>query len=187
MSGFDWIIAAIVLVSVLVGIFRGFIKESLSLISWILAIWLAFTFCVEAGEFLSQYIDIPNQKFRTWAGFALVFVGTLFLFAVISFVLAKLFVRGPIKGIDRVLGIGFGAVRGGAIVVAFLIVARGLGMTNSDWWQNSKYLPYFLPASHYVEGLFPQGWQSDNLKDSGLGGKVLEQGIEQLSNEPEKE
>jgi len=64
MSGFDWIIAAIFLVSILVGIMRGFIKESLSIISWIVAIWLAFTFCAHAGDFLNQYINIPNLKFR---------------------------------------------------------------------------------------------------------------------------
>ncbi|MFT6409099.1 MAG: membrane protein required for colicin V production, partial [Arenicella sp.] len=118
MGGFDWIIAAIFVVSILVGIFRGFIKESLSLISWILAIWLAFNYCGQAGEFIHQYINIPAPKFREWAGFALVFIATLFIFSVISYIITKIFVRGPIKGVDRVLGLGFGALRGAAIVVA---------------------------------------------------------------------
>jgi len=180
MSGFDWIIAAIFLVSILVGVMRGFVKESLSIISWIMAIWLAFTFCAPAGDFLSQFIDIPNQKFRTWAGFALVFIATLFVFAIISFVVTKVFVRGPIKGTDRILGVGFGAVRAAAIVVAVLIVARGLGLESSDWWQNSKQLPRFVPLVNYVEALFPEDWRSQEADEMSLEQKVIQQTLKSL-------
>ena len=162
MAGFDWIIAAVFLVSILVGIFRGFIKESLSLASWIVSIWLAFTFCAEAGEFLHQYIRIPNPKFREWAGFALIFIGMLFVFAIITFAVIKIFVRGPIKGVDRVLGVGFGALRAAAIIVAFLIVARGFGLQSSDWWQNSQHVGKFEPFLDPVENLFPESWQSES-------------------------
>jgi membrane protein required for colicin V production len=179
-GGFDWIIAAIFLVSVLVGIMRGFIKESLSIISWIVAIWLAMTFCVQAGDFVGQYIEIPNLKFRKWAGFSLIFIGTLFLFAFASYVITKLFVRGPIKGTDRVLGIGFGAVRAAAIVVAVVIVTRGLGMENSDWWKNSQYLSKFVPFADYVEALMPKDWQSDPQSDETLKDKAIKKTLENL-------
>lgn len=182
MSGFDWIIAAVFLVSILVGLMRGFVKESLSVVSWIVAIWLAFTFCTEAGEFLSQSIDIPNQKFRTWAGFALIFIVTLFVFAIISYVITKFFVRGPIKGTDRILGVGFGALRGVAIVVAALIVARGFGLESSDWWQNSKQLPRFEPLVNYVEDLFPEDWRSDAPEEASLEQKVIQQTLNSLPN-----
>lgn len=180
MSGFDWVIGAIFLVSILVGIMRGFIKESLSIISWILAIWLAMTFCVEAGDFLGQYIDIPNQKFRKWAGFSFIFVGTLFVFALITYAITKLLVHGPIKGTDRVLGIGFGALRAGAIVVAILIVTRGLGMENSDWWKNSTYLQKFVPVADYVEALMPADWQSNAENGETLQDKAIKKTLENL-------
>lgn len=186
MSGFDWIIAAVFLVSILVGLMRGFVKESLSIISWIMSVWLAFTFCTEAGEFLSQYIDIPNQKFRTWAGFAFIFISSLFVFAIISFVITKFFVRGPVKGTDRILGIGFGAFRGAAIVVAVLIVARGFGLETSDWWQKSKQLPRFVPLVDYVEALFPEDWRSDDSEEISLEQKVIQQTLNNLPVEPEK-
>jgi len=193
MGGFDWIIAAIFLVSILVGVMRGFIRESLSIISWIAAIWLATTFCVEAGDFLGQYIDIPNQKFRTWGGFALIFVGTLFIFSIISYVIAKIFVRGAVKGTDRVLGIGFGALRAAAIMVAFIIVVRGLGMNNASWWSNSSFLSYFQPAANYVEAMLPPEWQNDPIDDADsaseeegsvsevIQGKVIEGVIENFN------
>jgi membrane protein required for colicin V production len=181
MAGFDWIIAAILVVSILVGIFRGFIKESLSLISWILAIWLAFNFCSQAGEFIHQYINIPAPKFREWAGFALVFVATLFIFSVISYVISKIFVRGPIKGVDRVLGLGFGALRGAAIVVAVLVVARGFGMETSDWWQNSQHISKFEPFMKTVEELFPDIGLTPEDDSGDFKQKAAEQALKTLS------
>jgi len=180
MGGFDWIIAAIFLVSIIVGIFRGFVKESLSLTSWIVSIWLAFTFCSEAGEFIHQYVRIPTPKFREWAGFALVFICALFLFALISFAITKMFVRGPIKGVDRVLGLGFGAARAAAIVVALLVVARGFGMETSDWWQNSKHLGKFVPLMDYVEGMFPDKWQSDADDNGELKKVIIDSAIDRV-------
>lgn len=188
MGGFDWIIAAVLVVSILVGIFRGFIKESLSLISWILAIWLAFNFCTQAGEFIHQYINIPSPKFREWAGFAAVFISTLFIFSVIAYVVAKIFVRGPIKGVDRVLGLAFGGLRGVAIVVALLVVARGFGLESSDWWQNSQHVGKFEPFIKTVDDLFPnsgltpQDDISTNPTEQAL--KVLEDAKKVLT-EPE--
>ncbi len=185
MGGFDWIIASIFLVSILVGIFRGFIKESLSLISWILAIWLAFNFCTQAGEFIHQYINIPAPKFREWAGFALVFIATLFLFSVITYIITKVFVRGPIKGVDRVLGLGFGALRGAAIVVALLVVAKGFGMESSEWWQNSLHISKFEPFIQTVEEMFPDSGLTPSEEGGDLKQKAAEQAIKVLAESEE--
>jgi membrane protein required for colicin V production len=183
MGGFDWIIAAILLVSILVGVMRGFIKESLSLISWILAVWLATTFSVEAGEFINQFIHIPNPKFRMTAGFALIFIGTLFAFAVISYVVIKIFVRGPIKGVDRVLGIGFGALRGAAIIVALLIFTRAAGFESSDWWANSVHIAKFEPLMEYAESLMPDDWRTELESEQSLQERAVDKVIKAQQGE----
>jgi len=183
MGGFDWVIAAILVVSVIVGIMRGFIKEALSLASWVVALWLGITFCHEAGDFIASYISIPADVFRVSAGFALIFITTLFVFAIITYVITKIFVHGPIKGTDRVLGVAFGAIRAGAIVVAILLVARGMGMENSGWWQNSQYLPRFLPVADYVEPLLPKQLQSKPGDEESLEQQVIKQAIENIQVE----
>jgi membrane protein required for colicin V production len=160
MSGFDWVIAVIFLLSIIIGVMRGFIREALSIASWILAFWLANTFCTQVGDYIGQYIDIPAPAFRVSIGFALIFIGTLFLFSIVSYIISKLMVKGAIKGTDRVLGIFFGVVRAVAIVVVILLVARGMGMDSSEWWQNSNYLSYFEPTTDYVEQLLPEQLQS---------------------------
>ena len=179
MSGFDWVIAGIFLISTLIGLMRGFIREALSIVSWIMAIWLGITFCQPAGDFIAQYVSIPAPAFRTSAGFGLVFIGTLFLFSVLSFLLTKLLVRGAIKGTDRVLGVGFGLLRGVAVVIAVILVARGFGMQSNDWWQNSGSLKYFESTADYVETLLP-----DNLQSSGEELPLVDEKLESSDEEP---
>ncbi|MEO0369224.1 MAG: CvpA family protein, partial [Pseudomonadota bacterium] len=180
MSGFDWVIALIFVVSVIVGIWRGFIKEALSLSSWILAFWFGNAFCREAGDFLAQYVNIPTETFRIWAGFTLVFLLTLFIFAILTFIVTKLFLHGPVKSLDRILGIGFGGLRAVAIVVLILWGVRGFGMNESAWWANSQYIPHFIPVVDYVESLMPESFQRDEAKEEeSLQSQVLKGVIEQ--------
>lgn len=180
MAGFDWVIAAVILVSIIISVFRGFIKEALSLISWLLAIWLGITFCVDVGDLIHQYIEIPTPKFREWAGFAAIFIGTLFLFSLLSYLVSKFLVKGPVKGVDRALGVGFGFLRGVAVVVALLMVVRALGMENSQWWQNSKHITHFEPIMNVVEKMLPNSLQRDSEQADGLEKKVQQKIIENI-------
>ena len=96
--------------------------------------------------------------------------------------------HGAIKGTDRVLGVGFGALRAAAIIVAIIIVARGLGMSTTDWWKNSNYLSLFEPASNYVEAMLPEEWQSEPVEEEEeaeptIEGKVLEGLIDQFQTD----
>jgi len=180
MAGFDWIIAAILLLSIIISIFRGFVKEALSLISWILAIWLGIAFCVQAGELIHQYIQIPTPKLREWTGFAAVFIATLFAFSLLSYFVTKFLVRGPIKGVDRVLGVGFGFLRGVAIVVALLMVVRAFGFENAEWWQNSKHISKFEPIMDLVEEMLPESLKREEVEEGSLESEVQQKIIENI-------
>jgi membrane protein required for colicin V production len=183
MSGVDIVIIGIFIISIIVGILRGLIKEALSVTSWILAIWLAATFNTAAGDWFSQFVNIPNATFRSWIGFSLVFVGTLFVFALITYVVTKLLVRGPIKGVDRFLGTFFGAARAGLIIVALVILLRGLGFAESEWWEESNLLGYFVPTADFIEPLvFDKLPESVKSTDS-LERQVLDRAVENLSEE----
>ena len=183
MTGIDLVIIIIFVVSILVGVMRGFIRESLSIASWILAIWLALTFSTQAGDFIGSYFTIPAAGFRAGAGFAVVFIGTLFVFSVISWVITKILVKGPIKGTDRVLGIGFGAVRAAAIVVAIMLVLRGLGMANSEWWQQSSGIAYLEPLANHVEKMLPEQLQSGPAVSEQQGSIESGESGEEQSND----
>ena len=155
MEGFDWVIAVVLGVSMLIGFIRGFLEEALSLIAWILALWLARTYCVEAGDFIHQYLQIPAPLFRVSAGFAAVFISCLLVFGLITWLIAKIFVRGKANIGDRILGVVFGAVRGAAIVVALLVVSKGFGFDNAEYIAKSKFASVFDPLTKVVWEMFP--------------------------------
>ncbi len=183
MTVFDLVLLAIFIISTVVGVMRGFIKEALSIISWILAFWLGYTYCVEAGEWLAQFASLGEGKLRNSAGFGLIFIGTLFVFAIISYAITKLIVRGPIKGIDRVLGIATGFVRAIAVSAVLLVLMQALGMNSSAFWKESKFVPHLIPAVDFTKQVLPKLWQSDQpLEDGELKDKLIEQGVEQITS-----
>ncbi len=184
MTAFDLIILAIFVISTVVGVMRGFVKEALSIISWIVAFWLAYTYCVEAGEWLAQFASLGDGTIRNTAGFILLFVVTLFAFAIVSYVITSLIVRGPIKGVDRVLGIATGFVRGVAIAAVLLVLMQALGMNSSGFWKDSRFVPHLMPAVEFMQRVLPRLWQSDEpLEDGELKDKLIEQGVEHIKEQ----
>ena len=176
MGGFDYVISLIFVISIVIGIWRGFVKEALSIAAWIMAFWLGNAFCHEAGDFLNQYISIPTETFRIWAGFVLVFVATLLAFGLFSAIVSKLLLHGPVKTLDRFLGIGFGALRAAAIVVFLMLLARGFGLDQSEWWTKSQFIPHFVPTMEWVHDLLPEGLQ----RDEGLDASPVEETVGEL-------
>jgi membrane protein required for colicin V production len=157
----DILIAIVVVISLIVGLVRGFVKEVLSIIGWIAAAWLAFTFGSNAGELIHQYVELPAEAFRTSAGFISVFVVSLFVFSVVNWLIAKILSKAPIKGIDRFLGMLFGAVRAVAVIAIVIVIGRGFNMNESAWWQRSVSVAYFNPAADVLESLLPARFQSN--------------------------
>ena len=168
MTGFDWVIIIILVISTVLGVIRGFVREALSILSWIVALWLASTFCAQAGEYITQFVAIPAPAFRVAAGFAAIFVITLFVFSLVSYLLTKLLVRDGVKGTDRVLGLGFGFLRAVAIVALLMVAIKGLGLNNSDWWNKSQLISHFQPVAGYLESVLPEEWRSDVSSESSI-------------------
>ena len=183
MTAFDFLLLAIFLISTVVGIMRGFVKEALSIVSWIAAFWIGYTYCVEAGEWLAQYVSLGEGRLRNSAGFGLLFVATLFTFAIITYVITKLVVRGPIKGVDRVLGIATGFIRAIAIAAVLLVLMQALGMNSSGFWKESKFVPHLMPAVEFAQKVLPKLWESEEpIKDGELKDKLIEKGVEQITS-----
>lgn len=159
MTGVDIVILLITLISVVVGIMRGFIREALSIVSWVVAIWLAITFCKEAGQYLANYIPISTPALQVALGFAIVFIACLLVFALITFLIHKLIVQDAIKGTDRVLGAFFGVFRAGIIVAGLMILGRGVEMPVNDWWKNSVLIAHLEPYADMLQNLLPADLQ----------------------------
>ncbi|NNE63122.1 MAG: CvpA family protein, partial [Gammaproteobacteria bacterium] len=114
MSWLDLVIIGIILISALISLVRGFVKESISLVSWILAGFIAFRYFSALAELLVSYIESPTV--RTGIAFSVLFVCTLIVGAIVNFMASQMVSKTGLSGTDKTLGMVFGAARGVLIV-----------------------------------------------------------------------
>jgi membrane protein required for colicin V production len=119
----DYTIIGLVFISSIIGLLRGFIKEAFSLIIWMLAIWTGLTFSREFSVFLEGFISYPSARIA--AAFAILFIVTLILGALISYLLGELVKKTGLTGSDRFAGMIFGIARG-LVVVSIVVMLAGL-------------------------------------------------------------
>ncbi len=100
----DWAIVAIVAISALISLSRGFVKEALSLVTWIIAGAVAWMFGGSLSEYLAGYIQTPSARVIT--GCAIMFVATLIVGAMINYLIGELVRVTGLSGTDRFLGDG---------------------------------------------------------------------------------
>ena len=153
MNWADYLIVIIVALSMLVGLWRGLLREVISLTTWIAAFAIAFLFADDGAAFLAHHIDPPSL--RTAAAFGGLFLATLLLGGLVGLLASYLVDYTGLTGTDRVLGMGFGLLRG-TVVIAGLILAAGLTPLPKDaWWQQSVLLDHFQPVALWLRDFLP--------------------------------
>lgn len=167
MNWADWTILAIVAISTLIGLSRGFVRETLSLLTWVAAFVIAMMFRDELAPLLSRLVDTPSLQ--AIAAFAILFIATLLAGAGLNMTLSAFVEATGLSGTDRVLGMVFGLLRGCIVVLALLILAPALVPVEEDsWWQESVLIPHFLSfedsarqLAESIKDLFVQGTASE--------------------------
>ncbi|WNW14126.1 CvpA family protein [Pseudomonas sp. DTU_2021_1001937_2_SI_NGA_ILE_001] len=147
----DWAILAVIAISALISIKRGFVKEALSLVIWIVAGVVAWMFGAGLSYYLADYIATPSA--RIIASCIILFVATLLVGAMVNFLIGELIRVTGLSGTDRFLGMVFGAARG-ALLVVVAVGLLSLGPVQQDqWWQDSRLLPQFLMVADWSKNL----------------------------------
>lgn len=164
MNWLDYAILAVVGLSILISLVRGFVRETLSLLVWIAAFWVGLRFADPLSVYLVDYIASPSL--RIGAAFAALFVGTLLLGAILNFVAGQLVGRTGLTGTDRFIGVFFGLARG-VLVVAILVLAAGLtALPRESWWQESVLVDQIQP---WVCRIGVQEWLDGRTFQAPLG------------------
>lgn len=152
MNWADWSIVVIVAISSLMSLQRGFIREALSLVTWVVAFVIARVFSGSLSVYLTDVIDSPAM--RLIAAFAGLFIVTLIVGAVVGALIKALVTATGLTTTDRVLGMGFGAVRGGLVVVVIIIVLKLIPeIQNEVWWKQSVLIPHFLVFEDWTRNM----------------------------------
>ena len=162
----DIVILAVMAISLVFGLFRGLLRELLSLVSWVLAFWIAYRYSANVAEIIDRALQNPTLSQAVSA--VLVFVIALVALMVLTSLIAKVFKATGLAGIDRILGGLFGLGRGVVILLAALILASHTGAVEQDWYNASTIIPMFDRALDWMAAYAP----AEALE--GFGAELLE-------------
>jgi membrane protein required for colicin V production len=153
----DYIILGIIAISVVVGLLRGFIKEVLALLVWVAAFLIAYNFTGDVAGWLEGGISLPSARMAI--GFAGLFITTLLLGGLLTYLLGELVDRTGLTGTDRLIGGVFGLLRGVALAVALIVLAEFTPLPGDPWWQESALIQRLTPLANWATGLMPESIQ----------------------------
>ena len=136
MSALDWIFLAVLLVSLVLGAWRGFVYEVMSVLNWLQAFFLAQWLAPDVGPHLPM--GSASEVFRFAAGFVIVFVVAALAGGAVVWLVTKLVVSSGLQRVDRALGAGFGLVRGMILLLAVAVVMEMTPWRASPWWRESN-------------------------------------------------
>lgn len=157
LAPFDWAIVAVLAISTLMSLRRGFLKEALSLGTWIAAFVVARQFHEPMDQLFEAHI--VDSLMRSIAAFAVLFVGTLLIGAALGFLLGALINATGLSSTDRVLGMVFGFARGALIVTVVVGLLNLTPLVGDSWYTSATLAPHFETVAQ---------WALDQLSASGF-------------------
>jgi len=149
----DVLIIAIIAISAVISLIRGFVQEALSLATWIAAFALAWFFFRPLSVQLEPWIDVPS--IRLGVAYGIILLVVLIVGALVNYLMKTLVETTGLSGTDRLIGIFFGVARG-VVVVSILVLLAGLTPFPQDsWWNDSQLLPYFEQIALWMKNYLP--------------------------------
>jgi len=153
LTAVDWILLAVLGLSMLLGLWRGLVQEVLSLAGWVAAFFVAQIYAPQAAAWLPM--EGSSQMLRYAAGFVAVFIAVLVATVLVSFVIKKLVSAVGLGPLDRLLGSVFGLLRGLVILLAVTVVVGMTPMRESDAWQYAQGAQWLQQFLHVLKPVLP--------------------------------
>ncbi len=154
MNWFDLTILSILIVSVLVSLFRGLIREVLSLLIWVGAFWLAWTFVDNGANWLQSFIELPSA--RHLIAFVALFLAALIVGGLINYLVGKMITKTGLGATDRFFGMFFGLGRGIIAVTALVLFLQATPFSKDPWYVESRLQPQFGKLANWVKQQMPE-------------------------------
>jgi membrane protein required for colicin V production len=157
----DYFILLVVIVSTLIGLLRGFIREAFSLATWIIAVWIGFTY----SRLLAPYMKFTaNEHIQLLVAFIILLALGLIIGGLLSYLIFQAVHRTGLGGTDRTLGMVFGFARGIVIITVLLVVAGISQHKDNIQMKNSVLAPSFTPLAEWLNQLIPDSIKKKFIK-----------------------
>lgn len=149
----DIVLLLIVVLSTVFGIVRGFARNVVSLIAWVLAFVISLSLAEKFALILPQDIEQPGLRIGIAMG--ILFLGTLIMGMVASFMLAGFVNATKTNNLDKSLGALFGFVRGVLLLCLLVVLGAFISLNQTDWWQRSKLIAAGEWVVHVLTPVLP--------------------------------
>lgn len=155
MNLIDVLFVLMVVVSLLVGVWRGLLRELLSLLSWFAAAYVAWRF---HGLLMGPLAGvIASIGARRAAAVLILFVAAVVVLALLSHLVVGALKSSPLRGTDRALGAVFGALRGAVLIAAAVLLVDATPLQKSPWWQGSTLMPQARVSAQWLRSTVEWG------------------------------
>lgn len=168
MIAIDYLLIGIFVLSAIIGLFRGFAKEAISLLGWIMAIWGAWRFGAHVAAWLPDLVD--DSAVNIWAARLLVVIGVLIVTGLLSWLISLLINKSALSGTNRMVGMVFGLARGVVFAGVAVYLLEVADFDQEPWWPESKLIPYVAPIAQKLNDMAAEGME------------MLDQPIDQLES-----
>ncbi len=149
LNGLDYILIAIVVVSSLVGFMRGFVRESLSLLVILAALWLAFQYSTRLSAY---FVDvIPNDSARLWAAVIAIILATLLVGTVLQKLILHFMKKAESTYLDKFIGFLFGIMRGFVVIGLIVWGISNTALKERSWWQDSGMVKFLQNSFAWLD------------------------------------
>jgi membrane protein required for colicin V production len=155
MTPFDYAVLAVVGVSVLVSLFRGAVREVMSILSWIAAFLIALHYAPQLADILP--LAVKHAWLRLFIAFVGLMIASLLLFALVTLAVSQLIRRSGLAPWDRALGVLFGLARALIILIALVLIAELTPLPRQPAWRNAVFRPPLEAMAKNVRAFLPAG------------------------------
>ena len=165
-SYYDIIFFGIISFSAILAFIRGGVAEILSLSVWFIAFWVMYRFGGAMDKFIPA--SITNHLIRSVIVFIVSFIIIAIIITIIKKLLANVISAIGLGGLNYLIGILFGIVRGILICALLVIVIKVLNFDNSNSFQKSKLYPVLEPVVSFIVNAIPKRF-GELPKPSSIG------------------
>lgn len=162
-AAFNWVdglVLGLIIFSTLISFVRGFVREAISLVTWIAAFWIAHQY---GQEFATRFLTmIEVGQMRSIIAAAILFFAVLLVGAFINYSINSFVNVTGLSPIDRILGMAFGFARGILLVAVLMLLGQLTQLDKKPWWAESQLIPEFSGVTEWLKSFVPE--QFEKLK-----------------------
>ncbi len=156
MNFLDYTLIFLVGLSIVLSLWRGFVREVISIVGLVAAFLIASRISAEVGAILLDWF--PNRTVANIAGFALVFIIIMVVVGLIGALIRKLVHMAELTTTDRTLGMLFGLTRGILLISLTALIYTSYTEPDKPWLEDSALAPYAIEGGDLLGQAIPEGY-----------------------------